>query len=87
MAVSFAVFTAANMNPIVLHVGCFHDQLIKVAIVFNPVEPHFWFMVQGSWFTISDSRFMVQGSGLMVNERAISTVHHQSISGYTAGGL
>lgn len=45
-------------------------------------------MVNGNlWFTISDSRFMVQGSGLMVNERAISTVHHQSISRYTAGGL
>ena len=31
--------------------------------------------------------FKVKGTRFTVNERAVSTVHHQSISGYTAGGL
>lgn len=29
----------------------------------------------------------VKGTRFTVNERAVSTVHHQSISRYTAGGL
>jgi hypothetical protein len=48
MAVSFAVFTAANVNPIVLTVGGFHDQLIKVSVMLKEIKPHFWFMVHDS---------------------------------------
>ena len=31
--------------------------------------------------------FKVKGTRFTVNERAVSTVHHQSISGYTARDL
>lgn len=47
MAVGSAVLPARNVNPEVLAVGGLHNELVKVAIVLNPVKPHFWFMVNG----------------------------------------
>ena len=52
MAIGSAVLSARNVNPEVLAVGGLHDELVKVAIVLQPVEPHFWFMVNDSWFTV-----------------------------------
>ena len=47
MAILLAVLSAGDVNPKVLAVGGLEDELVKVAIVFNPVEPHLWFMVLG----------------------------------------
>ena len=39
MAIGSAVLAARDMNPEVLAVGGFHDELVKIAIMLNPVEP------------------------------------------------
>ena len=42
MAVGSSVFTAADVNPVILAVGGFEDELVEVG--------YLWFMVNGSWF-------------------------------------
>ena len=39
MAIGSAVTTAANMNPEILAVGGFHNELVKVCVVLNPIKP------------------------------------------------
>lgn len=39
MAVGSAILAARDVNPEVLAVGSLHDELVKVAIVLNPVKP------------------------------------------------
>lgn len=39
MTILFPVLTAGNMNPEVLPVGGLQNELVKVAIVLNPVKP------------------------------------------------
>lgn len=39
MAVGPVVATARDVNPEVLAIGGFHDELVKVAMAFNEVKP------------------------------------------------
>ena len=39
MAIGLAVLAAGDVNPEVLAVGGLHDELIKVGIMLQPVEP------------------------------------------------
>ena len=39
MAIGSAVTTATHVNPEILTVGGLHNELVKVAIVLNPVKP------------------------------------------------
>ena len=39
VAVSSAVLPARDVNPVIFTIAGFHDQLIKVSVVFQPVEP------------------------------------------------
>lgn len=39
MPIRFPITPARDVNPEILTVAGFHDQLVKVAIVLNPVKP------------------------------------------------
>lgn len=39
VSVGPAVFAAGHVNPVVLAIGGLEDELVKIAIVLNPVEP------------------------------------------------
>lgn len=41
MAVLLDVLSARNMDPVVTTIGGFHDQLVKVGVVLQEVEPSF----------------------------------------------
>ena len=47
MAVGLAVFAAGDVDPEILAVGGFEDELVEVGIALQPIEPHLWFMVHG----------------------------------------
>lgn len=49
MAVLLAVLAAGDVNPVILTVGGFEDELVEVNMAFEPIEPlvsgNLWFMV------------------------------------------
>ena len=47
MPVGFAVLPARDVDPEVFAIGGLKDELIKVGVMLNPVEPQLWFMVLG----------------------------------------
>ena len=53
MAVGSSVFTAANVNPVVLVVGGLQDELVEIRVVLNEVHPAI--MVHGSWLMVHGS--------------------------------
>lgn len=39
MAVLASVFPTADMDPVILAIRCFEDELVKVNMMFQPIHP------------------------------------------------